>query len=258
LFGIALLATFFIVRSRSGVNVTRIESPPGGPVRDGVGGTRVFSGREVFRLNPGGIVTIKSQTGNISIEGWDKPQVEVEVSRAAGRENRDAAVIYSSSDDHFTLTAPESSYPGGSSLRLKVPRELENIAIGLANGTVKLSDVNAIIKVAVDNGNIEMDSVSGSADANVGLGNISVSFDKVGPDGPLSFVAGKGNVDLKFGSDINARLEAETGVGNLRIDPDFGLTTERGLITQRAFGQLGDGGRPLTVRVGVGNIKIAK
>jgi hypothetical protein len=260
LMGILLFAVLFIARSG---RRARVLPPPPPPPPEMPGGIVIGNAPRLFDLDPDATIAIRSFNGDVSIEGWDKPQAEVTVTKRGGseRDQREAAVVFSSDADSLSVTTARGG-GGGNGVRvnlvLKVPREFERLALRINNGRISLSNFGAGIEATLDNGSIVADDISGSVTMKVSNGNTTVRFKDLSDDAPLKFETGRGNVELRFDSLDNADLDAQTGMGNITVAPDFGIRPERHMFTQRAHGTIGEGGRPVKINVGMGNIDIAK
>ncbi|HEU4389557.1 MAG TPA: DUF4097 family beta strand repeat-containing protein, partial [Blastocatellia bacterium] len=257
--GILLFVAFLAARSwrRGPAFPPAPPNPPAIPAGVVTGETK-----RLFKLDPDATINVTNINGDVTIVGWDQPQAEVSVVKRGGsdRERADNAVDFRSDSDSLSVTARTGNFGTAAklSLTLKVPREFDRLELKLNNGTISLSNFNADIEATVDNGSLVAEDISGSASMKVSNGSMRVHFNEVSEDTPLQFVAGKGNVQVRFDSLDNADLEAETGIGNIHIAPEFGIRAERHMMTSKASGRIGDGGRSVKITVGIGNIDIAK
>jgi len=81
------------------------------------------------------------------------------------------------------------------------------------------------------NGDIEAQNISGVVVANTTNGKVVVTFNKITPDKPMSFVSFNGNVDVTFPSAIKADVKMKSEQGEIYSDFEIKLE-ERSRIIQ--------------------------
>lgn len=192
-------------------------------------------------LAPGGTVHIDETWGELSIEGWDEPAVEVVMTRRTAKPHpvaqaekaraaleRFGARIEAAAPDRVSLIGVN---PGGSVARplggksgvrltyvVRVPRD-SRLELDNGAGTVQIADVT---------GDIAIDSDVGEVMLNV----------PIGPTTAVEASSGIGDVE------VSATLEKQ---GKLR---------RRALVGQRFSYQPAQVDKRITVRLGVGSITI--
>jgi hypothetical protein len=142
-------------------------------------------------LPPGGTVTFKNSTGELTIEGWDQPGVEITTSKStktfytsAEHEKGSRALekVQVAAERHgdevvITTTAP---YLNGVDLdyRVKVPRAA-HLAVKHGAGEVHFDDVTGDIRATVSHGLITLHAPAGdqyAIDAKSGIGSVTSDF----------------------------------------------------------------------------------
>jgi len=185
----------------------------------------------------GGTLIMKKSTGDLTIEGWDGPGMELTTVRSTKSyhpEDRAAAeksldrikLVTARQGNELTITTDFPKHPlvarlfvGVSSFELqyviKVPR-------------------NARVVVEHDSGNVHIDDISGDVSVKNGLGQITLHLPE------------KGNYSFDTKCDFGA------------VDTDF-PGPEHGKLIDRAFVTQGpSGSQKLYARMGVGDITILK
>jgi DUF4097 and DUF4098 domain-containing protein YvlB len=76
-------------------------------------------------------------------------------------------------------------------------------------------------------------------------------------DHDMEFRNVNGNIDLTIESDVDVNLDAGATRGNITLDDQFGIQVDKGVVGQRARGQIGSGGPLLKIETTNGNIKLA-
>jgi hypothetical protein len=125
-----------------------------------------------------GTLTLDLKTGGeVTITGWDKPQVFVSAS-LGGRDWRETEVSLTPSDAGVRL---ESDYTGRSSTRssrhvfqINVPRHFD-VRISSAGGSVSIAGVDGVFTGGTGGGEINIEKANGDVDIRTGGGEIHVS-----------------------------------------------------------------------------------
>lgn len=178
--------------------------------------------RETKNFNVSGTPNLNLQTfdGAITVRGWDRPQVQLTVSKRAATEqqmrgirvdtqqNGSAVSIVARFDQNFARREGSVTFNDAMvNLDLYVPR----------NSTLRLSS---------GDGRLELEGVSGQMDLSTGDGRIEVREAR----GQLIAKTGDGPITV---ANFNGQVEVRTGDGRIMLDGRFeGLTarTEEGSI----------------------------
>lgn len=120
-------------------------------------------------------------------------------------------------------------------------------------GSVEASGLAGYVQARTLAGDIDI-STSGMADAATSNGRITASIGQVGWDRDLSFSALAGHVTVRVPPTTNAVVRGSTSSGSISTDFPLSITRVGGLRILR--GQLGSGGRNLTITTGSGDIAL--
>ncbi|HXG94553.1 MAG TPA: DUF4097 family beta strand repeat-containing protein [Blastocatellia bacterium] len=242
-------------------------------------GSEIVEPPQMIALNPGAAISITGVNGNVTLEGWDKPQAEIRVTKRGRSEKtlREMTVgIDASNPNNLVIDASDLPDNTSVSFRIKVPRELGAIKISTTNGRISLSNISGLIDAETVNGTIRFEDVSGVARAQTISGNIDGSIKALAQDRPISFKTVSGGIDVRILSEIktdlsfattsgnievglpsplNARIEASSTSGRVDLD-QLGIPVQRETPGQHASGQVGTGGPAVKATTMSGRIEI--
>jgi hypothetical protein len=214
-----------------------------------------------FPLDTDATFVVNNTNGDLTVEGWDQPQAEVTITKTGGTADmrEQAKVVFNGDEDKMTVKTLAGA-PSGISVKylLKLPRGMEQITLHGVNSTVSISNVGGNVSIETVNGSVHLSDLKDGVHAKTVNGSIEAAFDAVEGDDPLDFQSTNGSITLQFKSGLDASLSAQVGRGSISIDNDFGITPEKSLMGQRASGNIGDGGRSLSVATVNGSITITK
>ena len=267
LFVLVVVAVMFMARiSRSGFNDRRETPATSGrqgetPLDENTADTVVATpGNETtltktFVLGEGAKLSIENTNGNITVSAWDEPKVGLNVIKR-GAFDRASQVFFTNNGANLTIRA--ASNRGNSDVRfeLKIPREVARIKLSSANGAIRLADVKGEILVEGTNGSIELTNVVGVSKIRTTNGTIRATLRA--SDRNMEFESVNGSIDLTVPPDFEADLEASTVHGGISIDDVFGVQVDKGVVGQKARGEIGQGGERLKISTTNGNIKLGK
>ncbi|HZH91938.1 MAG TPA: DUF4097 family beta strand repeat-containing protein [Pyrinomonadaceae bacterium] len=276
--GASVVAGLFFINRQSPERVmktvvrpnARIPKPPMPPPQhpsEGLKGGAEISGAQsavtkTYPLAANGSFALRNFSGDITVEGWDEQQAEVQIVKRGGdaaehdaihvvRDEGANRLAFNSMPEKEGGTAREVKYV------LKLPRNLRELEIVSINSNVTLSNVtSASISINVQRGNIELEDVSGTVNSRTTKGNTTVVLSDAAKGAPQVFNGIRGNIELELPSGTNADLKAETVDGDIEIDEELGIKVEQRVIGRQAVGRLGTGGQPIVVKVVSGNIRI--
>ena len=252
--------------SRNGFN-SRSEPPPqisrqGETALDqGTAEAVVPAGNETtytktFLLGDGAKLSVENTNGNITVTAWDQPKTELNAIKR-GSPDRAAQVFFTNNGGNLTIRAASNRSNSDVRFELKVPRELARIKLSSVNGAIKLSDVKGEILVEGTNGSIELTDVVGVSRVSTTNGTIRASL-LGASERNMEFVSTNGSIDLTVPPDFEADLDASTTHGGISIDDAFGVQVEKGVVGQKAKGEIGQGGERLRISTTNGNIRLGK
>lgn len=194
---------------------------------------------ETLPFEPGGRIRIGNSFGEVKVEGWDRPEVEVTVIRATQREysERDQAEARRKLEDVKVRVVKESA--GKLRIETRFPdRDLFSRPFrGKTNVNVKYR-----IKAPAN--------TSLSIDHEVG----EVDVSGVKADIEISNHIGEVNVKLPRGQDYRANASVRLG----EVNSDLLGTTRRRFLSHEFVSDERREGRRLLVRVGIGEINVRR
>lgn len=229
-------------------------------------------------LDRDGTFSLKNVNGSVSIETWDRDEVDIRAEKAVRgrRENLDKIKIEIESGSHMimvnTVFPKIRNFKGKVSYEIKVPKNLKLERIRTANGDINiqgpLTDVRAVttngdvsivevsgqLVFSTTNGKVRAEDVHGEISARATNGSIYLEIDSVSDE--ITASTTNGGITLILDSkNIDADLEARTTNG--RISIDFPVTIQSGQISRRRLdGRIGNGGPLISLKTTNGPIKI--
>jgi DUF4097 and DUF4098 domain-containing protein YvlB len=244
---------------------------------------RVNSKTETADFGAGGTVTIAgAPAGSITVEGWQKNQVEItaEIEIQAGSENDLATLsavsgyVFEVTMGHATITsvAPDKkslklkdkkfnkallTMPFRIDYHIKVPR-FSDLEINGGDGDLAISGVDGGIQVKFLKTNARLELVGGSVNATFGGGTVGVVIPARswrGRSADIQLAAGTMNVQLpvSLNADIDASIlrtgKIETSYTEFRQRERTVPFTEKSIVAKA-----GSGGVPLKFTVGDGTL----
>lgn len=199
-------------------------------------------------------LSFKNVNGNITVTAWDKPTAAVSVIKRSGPD-RNAQVLFTNSGGNLSIRTTQTRGNQDVRFEVKVPRELARIELSSTNGVIKVSDVTGEILIDGTNGAIELTNVAGVSKIHTTNGTIKATLLEAS-DRSMEFESTNGSIDVTVPPGFEADLDASTVHGSINLDETFGVTVEKGIASQKAKGEIGDGGERLRLSTTNGNIKL--
>jgi hypothetical protein len=132
---------------------------------------------------PGGTVHIEASTGELNIEGWDQPTVQIEVLRTswdAKTQLKKIEITKQLKDKDLTITTAHKRFTGAQiDYRILVPRNT-NLVIHHGIGAVTIYDVTGNIDATAKNGDVVVqlpEKAKYQIEAKTKFGGIYTDFD---------------------------------------------------------------------------------
>jgi DUF4097 and DUF4098 domain-containing protein YvlB len=222
---------------------------------------RLWTGR--YTLPPGGRLAVENVHGALDVEGWDRAEVEVQVTKTAfGSGDRLDDVRIAVEVGRRSLTF-RTLYPGDLdepiqvNYRLRVPRQARLERLQTLEGDITVRDVEGVVDARSLDGDINQINVTGSVVARTVNGNIAVWL-RAMPEGvgPLLLDTVNGNLELLMPSRPNADLELSTVAGRVESPYLLAVSSVPGDTTRRT--RLGQGGVRVSLRTVRGNIRVGE
>jgi len=245
--------------------------------------------QKTYPLKAGGELEVHNKNGGITVEAWDRAEVQVVAMKqvkASGSERAREAMknlridvkpgagslsietLYPKEGDGLFdwLTGDNINY--SVNYKIKAPRQLvaelhsSNGGVRLVgtrgranlettNGGVSIEKVEGEIRMRSTNGGLTVVDASGSLDGLTTNGGIGVELSEV--DGDISLRTTNGGVTLRVPQEIRASLDVATSNGGIHTD----LDVEGGEKTRRSLsGDVNGGGGKLFIRSTNGGVRI--
>jgi len=244
---------------------------------------------QTYPLQSGGELRVENTNGGISVEAWDRNEVQVEAIKQVRAESaakaREAMKLlkvevkpsagalhivtkYPKKEDGFFDWLSGDGVNMSVNYKIKAPRELvahlqsTNGGVSLAgtrgraeltttNGGASVKDVEGNIRMRSTNGGLSVVNASGTLDGVTTNGGINAELNEV--DGDLSLRTTNGGVTLKLPENLRASVDIATSNGGIHSD----LPVEGGQKTKRSLtGEINGGGGKLFVRSTNGGVRI--
>ncbi len=229
------------------------------PAADALQGN--WSGR--FALPPGGRVAVENIHGNLLVEGWDRAEVDVVVTKKAlaptGRlaDVRVGVEFGPQSLTFRTLYPGDLEEPIQVDYRLRVPRQVRLEGLRTLQGDITVRAVDGSIDARSLSGNIVGDDVSGKVVAHALTGNVAATLRSLpAPGAALALDTVNGDVDLILPPRPNADVDVNTVAGEVVSNYVFTTNAALGDTTRRT--RLGSGGVKVSLQTVRGNIRIGE
>ncbi len=216
-----------------------------------------------FPLQPGGTLRVENVQGDISVEAWDRAEVEVSVVKTAsgaGGHPEDVSIGVERGENTLTL---RTQYPGQSEepvrvdYYLRVPRQVRLERLRTVEGNITVRDVEGPVDACTLNGDIEQTNLSGSVVAHAVNGSITASFRALpDPGEAVHLDTVNGHLFLVLPPEANADLQLSTVAGRISADYPLSVSKTPGDTSWRT--RVGRGGVEIRLRTIRGDIRVAE
>jgi Putative adhesin len=166
-----------------------------------------------YALKPGGRLAVENFNGSVEITGWDKDTVEIDGRQYASTlALRDAIRIEVAASEGLvqirTIRPAERHGNMGVKYIIRAPRKVNLDRIVSSNGSVKVDEIEGIIRLRTSNGSIRTSRVRGDLDASTSNGGVDIED----LDGPATIRTSNGRVTAEG---IRGSLQAITSNGSI-------------------------------------------
>ena len=207
-----------------------------------------------YPLNANGRVRISNINGSITVEAWDRNEVQLSYTKIADSRERlaDVEVRVTSRPEFFSVESDYDSWKArnndqwrnGARLSveyiLRVPRGAVLNEVETVNGSVTVSNFTNVTRVSAVNGSVKATNIRGTARLSTVNGEVTADFDRLASGSKISLDTVNGKVHLLIPSDSNATLKADSLNGS--ITNEFGLPVRKGKYVGRdLYGKVGSG-----------------
>lgn len=173
-------------------------------------------------------------------------------------------------EDHNTVRIVSSRPNQKMSIKVQVPVNANLKISTVNNGNVNVEHVSGSIEARNVNGSINMKEISGTVTANTVNGNVNVSFSKI-ENSPMAFTTVNGDIAVSLPANANVDVKVKSERGDIYSDFDIKLdetpqkvviSNEEGIkkITKDGYtvGSINNGGPELFMKNLNGKIVIRK
>jgi hypothetical protein len=245
-------------------------SSPGEP---GVLECRVINGSIEVTGYTGNDVIIQAAPRSVQVKSKEKEKdVSKEKSEIEGLRKISAGSFDLSAEERDNkIEVSSRTFNHTIDLTIKVPQNF-SLELGTVNhGHINVDNVTGNHEIRNVNGDIILSNISGSVLANTVNGKISVVFNTVEPDTPMSFTNMNGNVDITIPANVKATSKMKSNMGDIYTDFDMEIekrrvekddSEESGTyqisIEDWIYGKINGGGPEFTFKSFNGNIYLRK
>ncbi len=140
--------------------------------------------------------------------------------------------------------------------RVSISGTAGKVSARTGNGRVTVERARGSVEANTGNGDVRVSTSSGPVSVRSGNGDIDVSMDRFERSAPMAFTTGNGRIILTVPEGFGAEVTGSTGSG--RISTDMPIQLIGAINPRRIRGTLGNGGQPLDLRSGSGDIEIRR
>lgn len=245
---------------------------PVAPVSIVTSGDETERFEQTYPLNANGRLSISNVNGSITIEAWDRNEVQLVAVKVADNKERLSEVeikvdakpefisIETDYGDWKRRTNGERWGERGKlevNYNLMVPRGAILNDVETVNGSVTVSNFTNMTRISAVNGMVKATNLRGTASLSTVNGEVSADFDRLDAGSKISLETVNGRVNLAIPSDSSATIRAESLNGS--ITNDFSLPVRKGKYVGRdLYGKVGNGETPIKLESVNGALTISR
>jgi hypothetical protein len=221
------------------------------------------SGRlhRVIHPVPETVISVQVTTGTLTMTGWDRPDIEIDIVRHAPTAARieeigadieaDGPAVRVSAVQRAGQRDPKLT----ADITIEAPRTAHFEEVRIVSGRVTVSHLAGVVNAKSDSGDLIASDLAGTVRLETLLGRLSLSQARLIPGGLIRLRAFQGDVALALESTPpDARILATTFNG--RITSDIPLNAKDQFGVRFAETTLGRGEPVISIDVVTGNIEI--
>lgn len=278
-----------------GLGILVIAASSGVPGRAEAAEVRRVSER-LLPFAPGGQIRIEDKNGRITVEGWPRHEVRIQITRSVRAEDkakaeglmkelradvevRDGRIdivsrfpkrretigiwdilgrkVASLQINYYVQVPNETSLTlGTSNGEVRVHGVRGQLEANTTNGDIQVGDVHGGVALVTTNGEIELTGIAGDATARTTNGSIVAEVRSVSPSGGIALTTTNGNVQTYFPNDLKATLDAVTTNGRVAIAYPI---MSHGMMTSKSIrGTINGGGAKISLATTNGNVEVRR
>ena len=222
-------------------------------------------------------------TGSIEVNGYEGNEVIVDYTPPEDKNNRKGnppdgmrripndnfglRIIEDDNEVEIKVDIPHKK----TMIQVMVPRQFSLKLGTVNNGDITVTNTRGEMEISNVNGSIFMQNISGAVIANTVNGDLTVSFDQIAADAPMSFTTLNGKVDVTLPSTAKATARMSTLNGEIYTDFDLTLNNQGAKVNQsqengvlrieidkQVYGEINGGGAEMIFKSHNGDILIRK
>jgi len=213
-------------------------------------------------LQATGVFHLENVNGRVSIEPWNREEVQIEAEKAASsQEALDEIKIEIEGEgqriDVKTRFPRGGLFGGGGGrvdYRIRVPVRA-SLDLRTVNGEVRVERMDGSVRASTVNGGVKVYELAGPVDASTVNGSIHAGYRKPVEDGRHNFSTTNGSVTIEM---PGAAGDFEAHTVNGGISTDFPLQVSGKIGPRRLKGRLGSGRATFQIRTVNGGVKLIK
>jgi hypothetical protein len=157
-----------------------------------------------FPLPPGRTLSLEITIGDVSVHGWSRSEVELEIVRRTEGDAPLSRIPVDIEEGEQAIRVRAVQQDGGTDpsfrtdVTLRVPERAELSSIRIVEGKLTVNDFNGRVTGDVRRGPITASNVSGVVRVESGIGDVVIDRARLTPDGLLRLRAFNGDVRLSL------------------------------------------------------------
>lgn len=219
-------------------------------------------------LSPGSTLSLENMNGNVEIHGWERDELDVYAEKMIQFPDRTRFYVYPGKNlvpgivfDKFenfvkirTKNISEDKEMGVVDYYIDVPRSVNLKDIVVRRGNISITEVYGDAFLDLTDGDIVVDSFSGSLTASVVHGSVEATLFDLREEDEIVITSREGNITLSIKEDASAQIEAVFPDGELISEFEFQVPLDEKKIEAR----LGENGPRIALTALRGNVTIKK
>ena len=219
-------------------------------------------------LSPGGTLSLENVNGNVEIHGWEMDELEVYAEKTIQlpdqpkfyvfpRRNFTPGIVFDKFENFVkirTKNISENREFAFVDYYIDVPRSINLKDIMVRNGNIFISDVQGDAHLDLEEGDITVESFSGSLSASTARGSVDAMLFDLREQDEIVITSHEGDITLSLQENASAHLMAAFPDGKIFSEFDIDVPSEE----KKLETQWGKSGPHISLTALKGNIKIKK
>ncbi len=182
-------------------------------------------------LERGGRVSVQTLRGDITIQAWTRPSIELKAVKTGDSASDLAAVpidIRAAADEINIVSVATAGAPSVRTrvdYQLRVPADVDLKLVRTARGRVQIAGTSGRAVVQVENGAVRVTNFSGVLDAVTVNGEVDAAFARVDPNESIRIETFNGDILLRLPKAVSPHLQVRTLNGS--VQSEFPITVEK-------------------------------